>query len=263
MFFFVVVMVVMAMFILMLIVIVVVVDFTFLKLLAPSRAGVDLLKIKTGRGKNFGYINISVVGLDNLDTRVQDFNHFADFPELVLSDQILFVDYERGAELNLLDQKRLDVLLVLFVQELVSTGKLINKAGCVNNANNIVQLSVFNHLKFLGDWHWFAHTRGLNHYVVVLACLDKVLDVLRKLAFECAADASVREWNYVACVGDFCSVGNQFGIDIHFADVVYYDGNLVAFLVAQNLVQKRRLTRAKVPAQKSHGCQFFCHFKTS
>ena len=80
-----------------------VVDFTFFKLLAPSRAGVDLFKIKTGSGKYFGYINLSVVGLDNLYTRVQDFNHFADFLELVLRYQILFVDYERGAELNLLD----------------------------------------------------------------------------------------------------------------------------------------------------------------
>ena len=203
-----------------------------------------------------------MIGFYNLHARVEHFNHLADFLELIFSDQIFLIDYERRTEFNLLYEKGLDVFLILFVKKLVTAGKLIHKARRIDHTHDVVKLSVPDHLKFLCNRHRLADTGSLNHYVIIFFGLDQVFYILRKLAFQSAADASVCKRNYVACVGDFRSVGNQLGINVNLAYVIDDDGNLISFLIAQNLVQKRRLTSSKISAQKRHRGQTLCHIKS-
>ena len=194
---------------------------------------------------------------------MKDFDYLANLLEFIFSDKILLVDYESRTEFNLLNQKRLDVFLVPFAKKLVSACKFIHKAGCIDDTDHVVQLSVPYQLKFLGNRHWFAYAGSLNHYVIILSACNDFFNVLCKRTLQRTADASVGKRYDVARIGDFCTVGNQFCIDIHFTDVVYDYGNLVSLLIAQNLIQKCRLSCSKIPAQKCHRRYFFGHIRTS
>ena len=133
-----------------------------------------------------------MVCLDNLHAGVEGFNHLADFLELILSDQILLIDDKCGTELNLLNQKRFNILFAaVFLQQHVSACKLIHQTGSVNNTDHIVQDSVFYHKKFLCNRHGLAHTGSLNQKIVELSGLDKFFNVLSHLALKRTADASV------------------------------------------------------------------------
>ena len=242
--------------------IVVIVNFAFFKLLAPARACIDGFKFKASRCENITHRNIAVACFDNLYARVQHFDDLADFLELVFRDQILFVDNERWAELNLLNQERLNIFLTdcLFCKQFVSAREFVNQAGSVNHADHIVEFAVFNKLQLLSDWHWLAHARSLNHDVVVFARFDEVFDILGKLAFERTADTTVCERNDVARIGDFRSVSNQFCIYIYFADVIYDNGDLVAFLIVKHFIEQCGFSRTEITAEQCHWGKIFSHF---
>ncbi len=234
-------------------------------MLAPARARVDCLKVKASRRKHVAHRNVAVVSLNDFHAGMQRVNHRAHFLEIVLADQILLVDDERRAEFNLLHEQRRNVLLAhrFLAQQRVAAAEFVHEPRRVHHANHVVKPAVLDKLQFLRNRHRLAHAARLNHNVVVFSRLDQILNVLGKLAFERAANAAVRERHDARRVGNLRAVRNQLLVHVHLADVIHDDRNLVALLIVQHLIQKRRLTRTQIPAQQRHRSHLLRHYHTS
>ena len=149
--------------------------------------------------------------LKDLDARMKCLDDLSDLSQVRLRDKVNLVYHQCRAELYLLDEKALNVLLLdlILLQKVLSASELVNKTCGVNNTDHIVKLSVFDQLKLLRNRHGLADAGGLDQYVVIFAGLDKLLDVVGHLALQGAADASVCQRNNVTCVRDVSALCNQ------------------------------------------------------
>ena len=59
---------------------------------------------------------------------------------------------------------------------------------------------------------------------------------MRELRFERTADTAVCKRNDAARIGDLRAVGDEFRVDVYFSDIVYDDGDFIAFLICQNVI---------------------------
>ena len=178
---------------------------------------------------------------------------FDDLPHLlpvIFADKVNLVDNKSRTELDLLDKETFDVLLAYLVllEELFSRSELVDKTHCVDNAYDVVENTVLDGQKLLCYRHGLADTAGFDHDVVIFSGSDDPFDVLCHLALERAAYTAVRKRHYVLCVGDVCSLCNEGGIDVYFADIINDNGHLISFLVPENVVQKGCLSRPQITA---------------
>ena len=149
--------------------------------------------------------------LEYLDARMQGLDDLSDLGQVRLRDKIDLVDDKSRAELDLLDQEALDVLLLdlVLLQEVLSARELVDKTCGINNAHDIVELSVLDQLKLLRDRHGLADSGCLDQDVVIFSGLDQFLDVGCHLALQGAADASVCKRHDVTCVSDVSALCDQ------------------------------------------------------
>ena len=202
-----------------------------------------------------------MVCFDDVYSRVEDFDYLANFLELVFRYKILLVDDKCRTEFNLLNKEAFDVFFshCFLCEKFVTACKFIDKTCGINNADNVVKLSVFDEFKFLGDWHWFTYAGSFDHDVVEFSALDEIFDVLDHIALEGAAEASVCHRNDACCVCDLCSISNEFCINVYFANVIDDDCNFISFLIGKNLVHESCFSCSEISAEQCDRCRFLCH----
>ena len=88
-------------------------------------------------------------------------------------------------------------------------------------------------------WQRLAYSAGFYYYVVELVLAYNVVELFHKVHLQRAADAAVLQCHKaVVLLSDYAPFFNQVCIDVHFADVVYDDSELNAFLVGKYVVNQ-------------------------
>ena len=124
----------------------------------PTGARKDLFKIEAVGCQQLFQRYLTARCFDHRDIRLQLLDNCADLFHLIFRHQIFFIDDERGAELNLLHKQRFDIFFShIFVEQLIAACKLINQPFGVHNADDIIQVAVFDCFNRLRNRHRLAY----------------------------------------------------------------------------------------------------------
>ena len=124
---------------LVLILVVILVDIG-VQLLYPCRRGRDLIKIEIVRIEDLADRYLAADGLDDLRLRLESADDLFDIDQFFLRYEVDLVEDDRVAELDLLDQQVLDILVVdIILQQRAAAAELRAQASRVDNGNDIVQ----------------------------------------------------------------------------------------------------------------------------
>ena len=133
------VLVVIVMMMLVLILVVILVDIG-VELLYPRRGGRDLIEIKVVSVEDLADRYLAADGLDDLRLRLESADDLFDIDQFFLRYEVDLVEDDRVAELDLLDQQVLDILVVdIILQQRAAAAELRAQASRVDNGNDIVQ----------------------------------------------------------------------------------------------------------------------------
>ena len=186
---------------------------------------------------------------------------------------VALVEHERGAELDLLDEKALDVVLLDVVGEKgVATVELVVHAGAVDHGHDVVQVErsraalglVADGRDGVGNGDGLADARGLDDDVVEVAGLGDGRELLRQVGGKRAADAAVAHGDEAVRGGE-AAVLDEACVNVNLADVVHDDGGANALVVGKDVVEERGLARSQVTGKhddldrsrgvlRGHGC---------
>ena len=109
----------------------------------PGSGGVSFVKVKTARIDKLAHWNVTVDRLNNNGVFLQATNKRLELVELLWSNQIGLVEYQRRAELNLLNKQVLDVILFnIWVEKIGAVVELLKHASTVNNCDDVIKVEV-------------------------------------------------------------------------------------------------------------------------
>ena len=210
-------------------------------LLNPGGRGRYVVKVEHPRVDNLVQFHVAVVGVDDSRFGLQSAHNLTDTSHLVGTHFSGFVQQYDVAELNLLDDQVLNVLLVnVGTCQVQSAAELILHAQGIDHGDDAVQswlaLHVRSHCGNAADGLCYgtglADTAGFNDDVVEALHLDDVLQLLHEVHLQRTADATVLQgYQTVVLLVDDASGLYQVGIDVHLANVVDNNGKLDAALV--------------------------------
>ena len=245
----------------MLIVVIVVLIHGTLHLLNPCGGSGNAHKVELARVENLVQIHVAVVALDDVGLRLKRAYNLFDALELLRLHLCSLVQQHDIAELNLLNHKVLDVLIVdVGSQQVVARTEFVLHAQGVNHCHDTVEhrvavLHVFltqlrDGADGLGDRGRLADAARLNHDIVELLHLDDVAELLHQVHFQRAADAPVLKGHQTVVLATHdAAFLYQVGVYVHLADVVHDHGEFNSSTVRQDTVQQRRLTAAQISCQ--------------
>ena len=230
----------------------------------------DLAKVELLRVENFLHIDLAVVRFDHLGGRLQSLHDGLHVFQILLVQAIDLVQKNRVAEFNLLDEEVCNIVfLEVFIEELLAAGEFVGEAHHIHDGDNVVQmageaLAVTAHqlasgsANGLGYRNRFANTASFDKNVVELAHFQKFGNLFEQIRLERAADAAVRQRNNLARVflGDVSALFNQGLVDVHFANVIDDDGDMVALLVVENVVEESCFAGSQVTGQERYRYRF-------
>ena len=171
-------------------------------------------------------------------------------------NEVALVKHQRGAELDLLYEERLQVLLVyVFRKEVLPAAKLVEHARAVDDGNYVVELNIkATHSLLLaevvdgkGDGNGLADAGCLDDYVVEVPRLGDLGKLPREVVGKRAAYAAVgkRHERFVH-LAHHAVLLYERGIYVYLANVVYDHGRSDALVVAKDVVEQRGLAGAQV-----------------
>ena len=226
----------------------------------PRGRAVRLVKAKATGVEQLVHGDVAVHGLDNARMRLQAAHDGLELGHLLGRHAIALVERKRGAELDLLDEQALDIVLLDVVGEKrVAAVELVIHAGTVHHGHDVVQVErsgaalglVADGRDGVGNGNGLADARGLDDDVVKVAGLGDGRELLRKVGGERAADAAVAHGNEAVGGGE-AAVLDEARVNVNLADVVHNDGSADALVVGEDVVEERGLARPQVPGEHDY-----------
>ena len=257
------------------IIIVVVLPGTALDFRNPGSGSSHLVEIELAGIDELVQIHVTEIALQDFSAGVQGGDYLLHAREFFRLDGRSFVEQHYVAELYLFYHQALQILFA-YVRLLkgIAAGELALHPQGVNHGNDAVQFGIDELLGAylghradgLGDGAGFADAAGFDHYVIELVHLAELGELRHKVHLQGAADASVLQGHQrIVGITHDAALLYELGIDIHFADVIHYDGELDSFLICKDAV-KGCLAASQVSGhQKYRYLLFFqinCHFVT-
>ena len=184
--------------------------------------------------------------------------------EVGFGQTIDLVHHDSVAEFNLLDEEVRDVFFFeVLVQEFLAAGEFVGEAGDVHHRDDVVQVAgegapvaapqlASGHADSLGDRDGFADAARFDEDVVELVHFEEFGNLFQEVGLEGTADAAVGERDDFAGIflGDVSALFDERLVDVHFADVVHDDGDVVALLVVENVVEEGGFTGSEVTGEQ-------------
>ena len=215
--------------------------------------------------QNLVQFHIAIVALNDFGLGLDGTDNLLDFSQFLLRNLRSLVQQNHVAELNLLDNQILNILLIdVLAQQIVTVLELITHTKGINHRNDAVELYVAildvlrsqrrNAANSLGDRRRFADTAGLNDDIVEAVHTGNVAQLLHQVHLQGATDATVLQSNQrIVLLTYYSTLLYQVGIDVHLADIIDYHSKLNTLLILQDAIQQCSLTTAQITRQKQYG----------
>ena len=237
----------------------------------PSGRAVGAVEVEAVCVEQLGELDVALLGLHDHSLLLQAADDALELVNLLAADLVDLVEHHGGAELDLLDEQGLEVILVDVVRQQVTAAvELVPHACAVNHGDDVVEVerggrAVFGLVAELrdgvGDGDGLADAGGLDDDVVEVAALGNLGELAGEVIGERAAQAAVGHGDELAVDLREAALGDEARIDVDLADVVHEHGGTNALVVAEDVVQKRGLAGAEVAGEQRDlgllGC--ICH----
>ena len=222
----------------------------------PGSGSGHLVEVEHMGVDDFVEVHVAIVAVDDFSLRLERANNLADAAQFLGFHVGSLVEQYDVAELNLLNDEVLNVILFeILLQQVVSASEFILQPECIHHGDDTVESRVAfrrhlgSHLRNgadgLCDGSRFADTAGLNDDVVEAMERYDVLQLLYEVHLQRAADTTVLQgYQRVVLLIYDTSLLYEAGVDVHFTDVVYDDGELDTLLVLKDTVEQCRLAAA-------------------
>ena len=133
------------------------------KFFYPACRSINCFKIKAVCSNNIFNRNFAASCFNNFNFWLNFINYSTNHFHLFICNKVPLVYDKSRTEFNLLNKERFNIFFInAFFKQRFSFVKFINKAGCINNANNVIKFTNFNCFNSLSNWHWFTNTRSFN-----------------------------------------------------------------------------------------------------
>ncbi len=244
-------MVLMSMFMLMmmfmLVMVVVVMLFVFVMMAFhfayPCGGGGDFVEIEHARIQYLVELHLAPVAFYDFSFGLECTDYRTDSPQFFGRDLGGFVEQDYIAELYLLDEQILDVILgKIALEQVASAGEFVPHAESIHHRHYTVQMHIpvldilrahsGNGTDGLGNGFRLANAARLYHYIVKTAHGCDFRELLDEIHFEGTADTSVLESDEALVLfADNAAFLYEVGIDIHLSYVIDNDCEFDSFPV--------------------------------
>ena len=255
-------MVVMLVFVIVVIIVVVMFMLIFIVIIRildgfdPAGRFHGLLKIETSCIEDIGDFDLCVVGFNDLSACLQAADDLFQKTELLRRDHVHFIEEDGVAELELLDEKILDILFLDGILGQTSAVlEFVVHARTVDDSDDVVEF----HRKTcvcalltdvgdgLGNRNRLTDAGSLNDDVIILLCLGQLAKLVGKVVSQSAANAAIcQRYKVAVLLCDDAALLNEVGVYVDLADIVDDDGGADAFVICKNVIQKSRLAGTEV-----------------
>ena len=232
--------------------------------LGPSGGVADLFEVELLSVQDILHFDLAVVRLDHLGFGLQCTHHGLHVFQVGFGQTINLIHHDRVAELNLLDEEVCDVFFFeILIEQLLSTGEFVGEASNVNNGHDVVQVAGerasvaalelgAGHANSLSDRNGFANAACFNQNVVEFAHFQQFGNLFQKVGLQTAANAAVRQRNDLSGIflGDVSALFDERLVDVHFANVVHDDGDMVTLLVIKYKVEEGGFSGSEVTGEQ-------------
>ena len=215
----------------------------------PCGRGGHTVEVEETRVQDAVELDIAIVAVDNLSLGLQGTYYLTDAFQFLRLHLGCLVQQDDVAELDLLDDEILQVVLVEpRIQQGTAAAELVLHAQGIYDGDNAVQhrdagiAVLLAHRRDaadgLRDGSRFADAAGFDDDVVKGFLRNDVMQLLYEVHLQGAADTTVLQGDEaVVLLADDTALLNQVGIDVHLADVIHYHGKAYAALVGQNAIE--------------------------
>ena len=237
----------------------------------PCCRGSDGIVVEKAGIHDFRQVDICEVAFHDLRLGLKGADNLADLAQFILRHLGDLVEYDNVTELHLLYDEVLDVVLVeVAAQQVLGACKLVAHAKHVHNGGYAVQARhpildvllahVRNRTDGAGNGLGFADAAGLDDDVVEFLHRHDIPELLHQVHLERAADAAVLESDEaVVTLAHHAVLFNEVSVDVHFADIVYDDGELDALAVGKYPVDESGLSASQIAGKQQYGCFVHIH----
>ena len=227
-----------------------------LQLVDPGGGGGYLLEVELLGMDELLEGHITIVALDDVGLGLDGADNLANLCQLLARHLGSLVQQDGVAELNLLDDQILNILLVdVGAQQVVAALELVAHTQGIDHRNHAVelQIAVLDILgtqlgdadNGLGNGTGLADAAGLDDDIVEAVHGQDVLQLLDEVHLQGAADAAVLQgYQGVVLLAYHPTLLNEVGIDVHLADIVYNDSKLDTLLVLKDTIEQCGLSAA-------------------
>ena len=211
--------------------------------LNPSGTSCYLIKVKHLGVENLIKIHIAIVAFYNLSLRLEGMDNLLDAVEFWQTDICCFVDEHEVAKLNLLNEQILDIIVSNGVfNKVFSIAKLVTHAHSIHNGHDAIEFgdTIF-YVLWRERWHRadglrdrsrFANTAGFDYDIIKALHGEQLVELLHKIHLQSATNTAVLQGNEAVIFLIYnAALLNEFGVDIHFSNIVYYHCKTNTFLV--------------------------------
>ena len=158
------------------------------------------------------------------------------------------------------------LLFEVLVHKFLAAHELVHKAQGVHHGDHAVEAAdlgqgLIAKADGLRDGQGLADAGSFDKDVVEAVRFDEVEYLFEQVGLQGTADTAVFEGNE-AVVFQFhgAALGNEGGVDIYLADIIYDNSDLVAFLIGEHVIEQGGLARAEVAGQNSDGDYLSSHY---
>ena len=239
----------------------------------PRGGGVGVVEVEAPGVEDLVHGHVALGGLHDDGLLLQAAHDGPELGELLGRHEVCLVEHERGAELDLLDEQGLDVLLVdVLLEQVLPAPKLLHHARRIDDGHDVVEGErrrsvielrlVAEGRDGVGDGDGLADARGLDDDVVELTRVGDAGELASEVVGEGAADAAVGHRDELVGLGE-TTLLDEVGVDVDLADVVDDDGRANALVVGEDAVEQRRLASPEIAGDEDdldllgigcHGC---------
>ena len=213
---------------------------------------------------DLGQVDVREVALQDTGLRLKGPDDLADLAQLVLGHFRDLVQYDEVAELHLLDDEVLDIVLIeIAAEQVLGACELIAHAQYIHHGSYAVEaghavLDIL--LAHVGDRTYgagnglrLADAARLDDDVVELLHRDDVPELLHQVHLERTADTAVlQRHEAVVTLAHHTVFLYEVGVNVHFADVVYDDGELYTLAVGKYPVDESRLSASEISGEQQY-----------
>ncbi len=230
----------------------------------PGGGAEGAAEVETPGVHELGEGHVAVLGLHDHGLLLQAAHDGLELGELLGAHHVGLVEDERGAELDLLDEQVLDVVLLNVLGEQVAAAReLVEHARAVHHGHDVVQgkrrvalvgALVAEARDGVGDGDGLADARGLDDDVVEVARVGDAAQLACQVVGQRAAQAPVGHGDEVAVYLRQAALLDEAGVDVDLADVVDDDGGADALLVGEDVVEQGGLACAEIAGEQDDLC---------